>query len=61
MGSNGVITNVPWLAPLVLVSILLILLVRYGRKPITGIYRKLRGKKEDSKEKPDRENQKLNE
>ena len=47
VGSNGVITNVPWLAPLVLISILLVLLVRYGRKPIANVYRKIKGKKED--------------
>lgn len=51
IGSDGVVTKIPWLAPLVLVSILLILVVRYGRKPIAGIYRKIKGKKEDSKEK----------
>ena len=49
-GSNGAITKIPWLAPLIFVSILLILLVRYGRKPIAGIYRKIKGKKEDNKE-----------
>ncbi|MEK6946690.1 MAG: hypothetical protein AABX32_03720, partial [Nanoarchaeota archaeon] len=50
VGSNGVITNVPWLAPMILVLILLFLGVRYGRKPIANVYRKIKGKKEDNKE-----------
>ncbi|MEK6891627.1 MAG: hypothetical protein AABX25_00425 [Nanoarchaeota archaeon] len=50
IGSDGAITKVPWLAPSVLVSILLILLARYGRKPIVNVYRKIKGKKEDNKE-----------
>ena len=60
VGSNGFVTNIPWLAPLVLVSILLILLVRYGRKPIASVYRKIRGRKEEHQEKLDKENQKFN-
>ncbi|HLC61258.1 MAG TPA: hypothetical protein VJJ52_07575 [Candidatus Nanoarchaeia archaeon] len=56
VGSDGAITQIPWLAPLLFISILLVLLVRYGKKPIAGIYRKIKGKKEDNKEKLDKGN-----
>ena len=51
VGSNGAITGIPWLAPLIVVLILVIVVFRYGKKPISGFYKKLSGKKEEHQEK----------
>lgn len=50
VGADGVLTKSPMLAPIVLVAIVLVLVVRYARKPIIGM---LRGRKEESKKEDD--------
>ncbi|MBI3027283.1 hypothetical protein HYY70_04150 [Candidatus Woesearchaeota archaeon] len=48
VGANGVLTKNPLVAPLILVAIVAILVMRYGRKPIMKL---IRGKKEDEEKK----------
>ena len=47
VGSDGILAKRPLIAPMVLVAILLVLIVRYGRKPIMRL---IKGKKDDDNE-----------
>ena len=47
VGSDGVLAKNPLVAPITLVVIVLLLVFRYGRKPIMNL---IKGKKDDKKE-----------
>ena len=47
VGADGVLAKNPLIAPMILVTIVLLLVVRYGRKPIMRL---IKGKKDDEKE-----------
>lgn len=50
VGSDGVLAKNPLIAPITLVAIVLLLVFRYGRKPIMAL---IKGKKDDKKEDED--------
>ena len=51
VGADGVLTKNPLAAPTILTAVILLLVIRYGRKPIMSLIR--REKKEEPKEKKD--------
>ena len=51
VGADGALTKNPLVAPLMLTAVILLLVIRYGRKPIMSLIR--REKKEEPKKKED--------